>query len=191
FGNPSPPPSSSTTFSTSPCPPQSTNEYQFKNNQENSPPTLGDSNSILARRSNNFPRALKLATNDYTTLKVVDRRGNWFDCIAINYLTLALQKITGKKNEKNDCEGLLETTQIVARDLDPAQQPELVIQDLKKAIPHQILSMANTSHTQQFKTRKLMSADLAVLPNFKFAREVSTAFTTFFFVWLVGPSEFV
>ncbi|KAL8148865.1 hypothetical protein AgCh_006025 [Apium graveolens] len=106
-----------------------------------------------------------------TTLKT-EYKDNWFDRIAINYLSNTVQETIGFKSSKKGYEGLVEATIAARQHFSPDQQQQLVIQALDKAFPKPILSLIR-----------------AVLPPSKLQREYFAAFTTIFFPWLVGPCE--
>ncbi|KAK9137515.1 hypothetical protein Sjap_008109 [Stephania japonica] len=97
---------------------------------------------------------------------------SWFDLIAIDYLSKNIQAATGTKTEKSGYDGLVEAASFVSQMFSTKKQQELVVQTLEKAIPWPILSMIR-----------------ALLPTSKFKRELFAIFTTFFFAWLIGPSE--
>ncbi|EYU46537.1 hypothetical protein ABFS82_04G033300 [Erythranthe guttata] len=96
---------------------------------------------------------------------------NWFDRLAINHLSNALQASTGFKSEKSGYEGLIEAATMASQKFSPIKQREVVMQTLD-AYPKPILSLM----------KKL-------LPPSKFSREFFAAFTTIFFAWLVGPCQ--
>ncbi|KAK9161360.1 hypothetical protein Syun_007701 [Stephania yunnanensis] len=97
---------------------------------------------------------------------------SWFDLIAIDYLSKNIQASTGIKTEKGGYDGLVEAASFVSQMFSTKKQQELVVETLEKAIPWPILSMIR-----------------ALLPTSKFKRELFAIFTTFFFAWLIGPSE--
>ncbi|KAI9180643.1 hypothetical protein LWI28_006882 [Acer negundo] len=97
---------------------------------------------------------------------------NWFDRIAINHLSQSVQAATGLRNSKSGYESLVEAATAVSRNSNTNQQRELVIQALDKAFPTPILSLMRR-----------------MLPQSKFTREFFAAFTTVFFVWLMGPCQ--
>lgn len=98
---------------------------------------------------------------------------NWFDRMAINYLSQSLQLTTGLKSDKTGYDSLVEAATVVSQRFDKEKQRELVMQTLDNAFPKPILSFIRT-----------------VLPtSSKFTREYFAVFTTIFFAWLVGPCE--
>ncbi|CAK9323494.1 unnamed protein product [Citrullus colocynthis] len=97
---------------------------------------------------------------------------NWFDKIAIDHLSQAVQATSGWKSKKSGYESLLEVTTMASRNFNHIKQREVVIQALGRAFPKPILSLIK-----------------ALLPPSKFAREYFAVFTTVFFAWLVGPCE--
>ncbi|KAG9142913.1 hypothetical protein Leryth_016289 [Lithospermum erythrorhizon] len=98
---------------------------------------------------------------------------NWFDLAAINYLSTSIQATTGLKIKKSGYDGLVEAARAAHKVFNPTQQHHIVLQTLEKALPRFILTLIRT-----------------VLPkSSKFTREYFAAFTTVFFVWLVGPCE--
>ncbi|XP_031287169.1 beta-carotene isomerase D27, chloroplastic [Pistacia vera] len=97
---------------------------------------------------------------------------NWFEQMAINHLSRCVQDATGKRNQKAGYESLVEAATTVARNFNPSQQRELVIQALEKAIPSALLQLMRT-----------------LIPQTKFSREFFAVFTTVFFAWLVGPCQ--
>ncbi|XVF32484.1 hypothetical protein REPUB_Repub17cG0086800 [Reevesia pubescens] len=109
---------------------------------------------------------------DQVTPKTSVHNDNWFDLLAINYLSQCLQAATGLKSRKSGYESLVEATAMMSKKFNPYRQQELVIQALDSVIPKIILNMIKT-----------------LLPQSQFTREYFAAFTTVFFAWLVGPSE--
>ncbi|GMI69337.1 hypothetical protein HRI_000603000 [Hibiscus trionum] len=97
---------------------------------------------------------------------------NWFDLLAINYLSESLQAATGLKSMSSGYESLVETTAMMSKRFNAKTQQKLVVKALDSAIPKLILDMIRT-----------------LLPQSQFTREYFAAFTTVFFAWLVGPSE--
>ncbi|XP_061369092.1 beta-carotene isomerase D27, chloroplastic-like isoform X2 [Gastrolobium bilobum] len=106
------------------------------------------------------------------TRKANAYKDNWFDRLAINYLSKSVQATTGLSNKKSGYESLVEAATMAKQKFNPIHQPEVVIQALDRAFPKPILSLIRT-----------------LLPPSKFTREIFAAFTTLFFAWLVGPSE--
>ncbi|KAL5702157.1 beta-carotene isomerase [Ranunculus cassubicifolius] len=99
-------------------------------------------------------------------------KDNWFDRIAIDYLSQSLQVTTGMKSEKNGYDSLMEAATAVSQQFDKTKQRELIAETLDKAFPKPILDLIRT-----------------VMPPSKLAREYYAVFTTIFFRWLVGPCE--
>ncbi|KAG5250542.1 beta-carotene isomerase [Salix suchowensis] len=97
---------------------------------------------------------------------------SWLAKLAINYLSQRFQDATGMRNSKRDYESLTQTARDAWRKFSPTEQHELVLQSLNRAIPAMISNLV-----------KIM------LPQCTFTREYFAAFTTLFFVWLVGPCE--
>ncbi|KAL4571931.1 hypothetical protein LXL04_018699 [Taraxacum kok-saghyz] len=97
---------------------------------------------------------------------------NWFDRVAIDYLSKAVQDTTGIRNEKSGYESLVVAAREVFRSFDPIQQRQLVVKALQNATPGPLAFLIKR-----------------MLPPSKFSREYFTAFTTMFFAWLVGPCE--
>ncbi|KAJ7006131.1 beta-carotene isomerase D27 [Populus alba x Populus x berolinensis] len=106
------------------------------------------------------------------TKKTTVNNDSWFAKLAINYLSQRFQDATGMRNSKRDYESLTQTARDTWRKFSPTQQHELVLQSLNRAIPATISALV-----------KIM------LPQCTFTREYFAAFTTLFFVWLVGPCE--
>ncbi|GMI98743.1 A. thaliana homolog of rice D27, DWARF27 [Hibiscus trionum] len=125
--------------------------------------------AVLARPAENLRLKLKPADNKAATSVYND---NWFDLLAINYLSQSVQAATGVKSMLSGYDGLVETAAMVSKKFDTKTQQELVIQALDRAIPKLILDMIRT-----------------LLPQSQFTREYFAAFTTVFFAWLMGPSE--
>ncbi|XP_072973620.1 beta-carotene isomerase D27, chloroplastic [Typha angustifolia] len=99
-------------------------------------------------------------------------RDNWFDRLAIRYLSKSIQETSGIRNEKDGYESLIEVASVVSRSFDAKRQREVVIQSLRNAFPSFMLTMIKI-----------------LLPPSKFSKEYFAAFTTMFFSWLVGPCE--
>ncbi|XP_074587128.1 beta-carotene isomerase D27, chloroplastic-like [Curcuma longa] len=99
-------------------------------------------------------------------------KDNWFDLLAIHYLTKAIQATTGTSNEKQGYEGLVEAAVMISKKHGTKAQQNLVIQALQKAFPVAILTMIKI-----------------LLPPSTFTREFFAAFTTLFFPWLIGLCE--
>ncbi|XP_074577637.1 beta-carotene isomerase D27, chloroplastic-like [Curcuma longa] len=99
-------------------------------------------------------------------------KDNWFDLLAIHYLTRAIQATTGMNSKKEGYEGLVEAAVMISKKFETKAQQNLVIQALQKAFPIAILTVIKT-----------------LLPPSTFSREYFAAFTTLFFPWLIGPCE--
>ncbi|OAY49784.1 beta-carotene isomerase D27, chloroplastic [Manihot esculenta] len=97
---------------------------------------------------------------------------NWFDKLAINHLSKSVQAATGLRNCKTGYESLVQAAMDASQKFSLIQQRELVLQALDTAFPRLILDLIK-----------------AVMPQSQFAREYFAAFTTLFFVWLIGPCE--
>ncbi|KAK8654252.1 hypothetical protein V6N13_128223 [Hibiscus sabdariffa] len=69
---------------------------------------------------------------------------NWFDLLAINYLSQSLQAATGLKSMLSGYEGFVETASMMSKKFDTKTQQELVIRALDSAIPKLILDMASS-----------------------------------------------
>nr|GEW40662.1 hypothetical protein [Tanacetum cinerariifolium] len=132
--------------------------------------------SRLRMKLSNAKNALKTegtitCSNDTTTTKTV-YKDNWFDRIAINYMSQSLQDTVGIRNEESGYESLVAVSGVVFRNCDSIKQREIVMKVLFNAIPRPIIVMF----------RKLV-------PPSKFSRHVCAVFTSIFFRWLVGPCE--
>ncbi|KAL6841606.1 hypothetical protein ACP4OV_028545 [Aristida adscensionis] len=99
---------------------------------------------------------------------------NWFDKLAIGYLSRNLQEASGMKNGKDGYEGLIEAALTIAGFFGVQEQWETVASALERAFPSYILTMIKV-----------------MLPPSRFSREYFAAFTTIFFPWLVGPCEYI
>ncbi|CAD5193530.1 unnamed protein product [Musa acuminata subsp. malaccensis] len=118
-----------------------------------------------------------VAATEKTTYK-----DNWFDRLAIRYLSRSLQATTGISNNKEGYESLVEAAIMICKKVDAKAQQDLVIQSLHSALPVIILTMASYSSTFFIMIKIL-------LPQSTFTREIFAAFTTLFFPWLVGPCQ--
>lgn len=99
-------------------------------------------------------------------------RDNWFDKLAIGYLSRNLQEASGMRNGKDGYEGLVEATLAISGLFRADQQWQTVASALERAFPSYILTMIKV-----------------MMPPSRFSREYFAAFTTIFFPWLVGPCE--
>ncbi|RLM58430.1 beta-carotene isomerase D27, chloroplastic [Panicum miliaceum] len=99
-------------------------------------------------------------------------RDNWFDKLAIGYLSRNLQEASGLKNGKDGYEGLIEAALAISGLFRVDQQWQTVATALERAFPSYILTMIKV-----------------MMPPSRFSREYFAAFTTIFFPWLVGPCE--
>ncbi|KAK9068431.1 hypothetical protein SSX86_012549 [Deinandra increscens subsp. villosa] len=99
-------------------------------------------------------------------------KDNWFDRLAIDYLSKAVQNSTGMKNEKSGYESLVVAAKTVFRSFTPIQQRQLVAKAIQNAIPPPLALLIKT-----------------LMPPSKFSRAYFATFTTIFFRWLVGPCE--
>ncbi|KAE9589181.1 putative beta-carotene isomerase [Lupinus albus] len=99
-------------------------------------------------------------------------KDSWFDHIAINHLSKSIQAATGLSNSKSGYESLVEASTMASKEFNHIEQQQVVIEALDRAFPRPILLLIRT-----------------LLPPSKFAREYFALFTTFFFAWLVGPSQ--
>ncbi|CAL4987169.1 unnamed protein product [Urochloa decumbens] len=97
---------------------------------------------------------------------------NWFDKLAIGYLSRNLQEASGMRNGKDGYEGLIEAALTISGLLRVDQQWQTVATALERAFPSYILTMIKV-----------------MMPPSRFSREYFAAFTTIFFPWLVGPCE--
>ncbi|XP_050237398.1 beta-carotene isomerase D27, chloroplastic [Mercurialis annua] len=97
---------------------------------------------------------------------------SWLDQLAINHLSQSVQAATGLRNKKSGYESLVQAAMDASQKFKLTHQRELVLEALDKAIPRPILDLIKM-----------------VLPQSKFTREYFAAFTTLFFVWLIGPCE--
>ncbi|KAI0493021.1 hypothetical protein KFK09_027297 [Dendrobium nobile] len=112
---------------------------------------------------------------------------NWFNCLAISYMSSSIQATLGMKimNTKG-YEGFVEAATFISRTYGAMEQQQIVMEALKKAFPWFILFMASSPNFLQFSlTIKIRSL---IAPS-KFSRELFSRFTTIFFSWLVGPCE--
>ncbi|MED6106776.1 Beta-carotene isomerase d27, chloroplastic [Stylosanthes scabra] len=98
-------------------------------------------------------------------------KDNWFDRLAINHLSRCVQDATGVRNNKSGYESLVEAARVASQKFDPIQQRHLVIQALNTTLPNLLFEFTR------------------MLPPSKFTRQVFAVFTTFFFAWLIGPSQ--
>ncbi|KAI3782917.1 hypothetical protein L2E82_12976 [Cichorium intybus] len=71
-------------------------------------------------------------------------KDNWFDRVAINYLSKAVQDTVGTRNEKSGYESLVVAAGAVFRNFDPIQQRQLVVKALQNATPGPIAYMASS-----------------------------------------------
>uniref|UniRef100_A0A0A8ZF84 Uncharacterized protein n=1 Tax=Arundo donax TaxID=35708 RepID=A0A0A8ZF84_ARUDO len=71
-------------------------------------------------------------------------RDNWFDKLAIGYLSRNLQEASGMKNEKDGYEGLIEAALTIAGIFRVDKQWETVANALERAFPSYILTRAST-----------------------------------------------
>ncbi|WVZ50825.1 hypothetical protein U9M48_002047 [Paspalum notatum var. saurae] len=104
---------------------------------------------------------------------------NWFDKLAIGYLSRNLQQASGMRNGKDGYEGLIEAALAISGLFRVHQQWEIVASALEQAFPSYILTMASAS----------ICSIKVMMPPSRFSREYFAAFTTIFFPWLVGPCE--
>nr|CAB3490158.1 unnamed protein product [Digitaria exilis] len=72
---------------------------------------------------------------------------NWFDKLAIGYLSRNLQEASGLKNGKDGYEGLIEAALAISGLLSVDQQWKTVATALERAFPSYILTMASTFYT--------------------------------------------
>ncbi|KAK8674485.1 hypothetical protein V6N13_112774 [Hibiscus sabdariffa] len=131
--------------------------------------------SVLARPTENFVTErlrLKMLKPVDTEAGTSVHNDNWFDLLAINYLSETLQAATGLKSMRSGYESLVETTAMMSKRFSTKTQQKLVVKALESAIPKLILDTIRT-----------------LLPQSQFTREYFAAFTTVFFAWLIGPSE--
>ncbi|KAG6533493.1 hypothetical protein ZIOFF_007365 [Zingiber officinale] len=77
-------------------------------------------------------------------------KDNWFDLLAIHYLTKAIQATTGTSNKKQGYEGLVEAAVMISKKHGTKAQQNLVIQTLQKAFPVAILTMASELSYKDF-----------------------------------------
>ncbi|KAI3693496.1 hypothetical protein L1987_76439 [Smallanthus sonchifolius] len=127
----------------------------------------------FASRSHHQLRIVSvLAPKNKTTTPKIVYKDNWFDRLAIDYLSKAVQDTVGLRNEESGYESLVMAARAVSRSFDPIQQRQLVVKAIQTAIPGPFAFLIKT-----------------LLPPSKFSREYFAAFTTIFFPWLVGPCE--
>ncbi|KAL4572011.1 hypothetical protein LXL04_018779 [Taraxacum kok-saghyz] len=124
---------------------------------------LKPSNSI------NTKRHAIITCNKATIATKTVYKDNWLDKIAINYMSQTLQEISGMRNEESGYESMVIASRAVFQSFDLIEQRRVMMSVLQKAIPRLII-------------RKLLRPS-------KFTRESCAAFTSFFFLWLLGPCE--
>ncbi|KAJ0850975.1 putative beta-carotene isomerase [Helianthus annuus] len=107
-----------------------------------------------------------------TTVPKTVYKDNWYDRLAIDYLSKAVQDTIGMRNKETGYESLVVAAQAVFQNFDPIQQRQLVVKSLQNAIPGPFSLLIKT-----------------LMPPSKFSREYFAAFTTIFFPWLIGPCE--
>ncbi|KAI8574491.1 hypothetical protein RHMOL_Rhmol01G0358200 [Rhododendron molle] len=114
-------------------------------------------------------------------------KDNFFELVAINYISKIVQSSTGFTNNKSGYDSFVEAATGLWSNFNPVQQHEIVAKILDKAIPRPILTMASSS----FSTHRLpiLTYIRTLLPNSKFTRELFAVFTTSCFAWLIGPNE--
>ncbi|KAK1437291.1 hypothetical protein QVD17_03081 [Tagetes erecta] len=125
------------------------------------PVTTKDKNNDHSLKINNIATSSKTVYHD-----------NWFDRLAIAYLSKTVQQIAGVKNRTPGYQGIVTASEAVFRELSATEQCAFVLKVLEKAVPSFIL----------FVIRLLP-------PQTKFTREFYAVCTTIAFRWLVGPSE--
>ncbi|XP_024964230.1 beta-carotene isomerase D27, chloroplastic-like [Cynara cardunculus var. scolymus] len=114
-------------------------------------------------------------TSSYNTVTIPIKtvyNDNWFDHIAINHLSKAVQDSAELRNEESGYESLVVAARAVFRSFDPIKQRQLVVKALQTAIPWPVAFLIKN-----------------MMPPSKFSREYFATFTTIFFPWLVGPCE--
>nr|XP_043622031.1 beta-carotene isomerase D27, chloroplastic-like isoform X1 [Erigeron canadensis] len=112
------------------------------------------------------------SNNNVTTTTKIVYKDNWFDRLAINYVSQALQNTSGMRNEEIGYESLVMASRAVFQNFDLIHQRQLIVNVLLNAIPRPFITL--------FKK---------FLPPSKFTSESCAAFTSFFFRWLLGPCE--
>nr|XP_043638541.1 beta-carotene isomerase D27, chloroplastic-like [Erigeron canadensis] len=132
---------------------------------------LNRSNSVTTK--DNCDHSLKTYAMNNTTATTSKTlyHDNWFESLAIAYITKLIQESAGIKNDIPGYKGLVMVSKEVFREFNTIQQRELLVKALEKAIPSSSLNMAKLT------------------PQSKFTRELFAFITTIAFPWLVGPSE--
>ncbi|XP_062181928.1 beta-carotene isomerase D27, chloroplastic-like [Phragmites australis] len=118
------------------------------------------------------PPARETTAAARTTTTTTVYRDNWFDKLAIGYLSRNLQEASGMRNEKDGYESLIDAALTISGIFRVDKQWEIVANALQRAFPSYILAMIKV-----------------MMPPSRFSREYFAAFTTIFFPWLVGPCE--
>ncbi|KAF6161797.1 hypothetical protein GIB67_008558 [Kingdonia uniflora] len=132
---------------------------------------------VLAVLTSPRDNTMRVTTETITTTY----KDNWFDRLAINYLSESLQLTAGVKSTRSGYESLIDAASAVSQKFKTDKQQKIVVQTLQQAIPRPILLLASClPFCFLIKT---------LLPQTRFTREYFAVFTTIFFSWLVGPCE--
>ncbi|KAI3678875.1 hypothetical protein L6452_38179 [Arctium lappa] len=127
--------------------------------------------SVTIKNNDDYGRMIDSRNNTVATTSKTVYHDNWFERIAIDYLSKTVQETVGMMNDEAGYKGFVTVSAAVFRRFNPTEQRQLVDKALEKAIPSLVFVMI----------RKLM-------PQSKFTRELFAAFTTVFFRWLIGHS---
>ncbi|XP_020590459.1 beta-carotene isomerase D27, chloroplastic-like [Phalaenopsis equestris] len=156
------------------------------------PPPPRQNPSTAAARSSNCPKvgggaleAKPASASPATERKVYE--DNWFDGLAINYMSSCIQATLGVKirngENREGYEGLVEAATMISRRHGAMEQQEKVLEALNRALPEFIFSMASGVLFKILQTSSILAT-----PS-KFSRELFARITTIFFSWLVGTCE--
>nr|GEZ40199.1 hypothetical protein [Tanacetum cinerariifolium] len=92
--------------------------------------------------ANKSTSARSMTTTTSTTKTVY--KDTWFDHVAINYLSKAVQETVGIRNEESGYESLVAAAGAVFRGFDPIEQRKLVVRALQNAVPGPVSFMIKT-----------------------------------------------
>ncbi|GJU77747.1 beta-carotene isomerase D27, chloroplastic-like protein [Tanacetum coccineum] len=140
--------------------------------------------------ANKSTSAHSITTTTSTTKTVY--KDTWFDHVAINYLSKAVQDTVGIRNEEKGYESLVAAAGAVFRGFDLIEQRKLVVKALQNAVPGPVSFMASSfSFVIVVLTcfSRMPNGIKTMMPPSKFSREYFAAFTTLFFPWLIGSCE--
>nr|XP_043622032.1 beta-carotene isomerase D27, chloroplastic-like isoform X2 [Erigeron canadensis] len=96
------------------------------------------------------------SNNNVTTTTKIVYKDNWFDRLAINYVSQALQNTSGMRNEEIGYESLVMASRAVFQNFDLIHQRQLIVNVLLNAIPRPFITLVRESEVEGIKEKNVV-----------------------------------